>query len=113
MSQKATVKMFGLLQPVCAELGLSTVTEVDVPERGHTGWELVEHLGLPAEMIEGMFVNHKLHGLGHRVMPADRVAFVPYGTPGPHRLYLGLYEAGLENRQEHAGDDECDDEALI
>ena len=30
------------------------------------------------------------------VSPGDRVAFVPYGTPGPHRVFLGLYTAGKE-----------------
>ena len=102
MSPTTTVKMFGLLQPVCAERGVATVTEIEVPEAGYSGWELVEALGLPAEMVEGMFVNHTLYGLGHTVMPGDQVALVPYGTPGPHRLYLGLYEAGLENRKERA-----------
>jgi hypothetical protein len=98
--------MLGLLQPVCAERGLSTTARVDIPERGIDGWTLVSELGLPAEMVEGMFVNHTLHGLAQTVMPGDRVALVPYGTPGPHRVYLGLYEAGLENRQdrEHAED---------
>ena len=109
MSDVVSVKMLGLLQPVCAERGLPTTAQVDAPEEGFSGWELVESLSLPAEMIEGMFVNHTLYGLGHRVMPGDRVALVPYGTPGPHRLYLGLYEAGLENRQEQAaaGEPDC------
>lgn len=102
MSNLASVRMLGLLQPVCAERGMPTLLEVEVPEQGCSGWELVESLGLPAEMIEGMFVNHTLYGLGQIVMPGDRVALVPYGTPGPHRLYLGLYEAGLENRQQRA-----------
>jgi len=37
-----------------------------------------------------------VHGIGVHVSPGDRVAFVPYGTPGPHRVFLGLYAAGEE-----------------
>jgi len=82
---------------------MPTTVAVEIAEEGISGWQLAEQLTLPAELIEGMFVNHTLYGLGHTVMPGDRVALVPYGTPGPHRVYLGLYEAGLENRQERAG----------
>ena len=51
------------------------------------------------DMIEGVFVNHTVYDLGHYVMPSDEVAFVPYGTPGPHRFYLGLYKAGKQSRE--------------
>ena len=32
-----------------------------------------------------MFCNHRTYPIDHIIMPGDRVAFVPYGTPGPHR----------------------------
>ena len=41
-------------------------------------------------------MNRTVYGIGHHVDPGDRVAFVPYGTPGPHRVYLGLYKAGKD-----------------
>ena len=47
-----------------------------------------------SEKIEGVFVNHVVHGIGVHVSQGDRVAFVPYGTPGPHRVLLGLHSAG-------------------
>lgn len=100
MNRPITVRMFGLLRPECERLGMPFTVEADVPAEGLSGWDLVDRLGLPAEMIEGMFVNHTMGPLGRVVLPGDRVAFVPYGTPGPHRFCLGLYHAGVENRKE-------------
>jgi hypothetical protein len=43
------------------------------------------------------------------ISPGDRVAFVPYGTPGPHRVFLGLYAAGKESDAAEACNDTSDD----
>jgi hypothetical protein len=48
-------------------------------------------------MIEGVFCNRVVHGIDHVIKPGDRVAFVPKGTPGPHRFFLGLYAAGKDS----------------
>ena len=68
--------------------------ETDVAEEGVTGVDLAASLGLPADRIEGVFVNHTVQGLNSLIRRGDRIAFVPYDTPGPHRLFLGLYDAG-------------------
>lgn len=96
MGSPVTVRMFGFLHSLRREQGLPTTVEVDVPDDGTTGRLLALDLDLPPEMIEGIFVNRTVFCLDHAVHPGDRVAFVPYGTPGPHRVYLGLYAAGLE-----------------
>lgn len=96
MSPKVVVRMFGVLHTLRRDRGLPTTVEVDVPIEGTTGRALALELDLPAEKIEGVFVNCTVHPLDHPVMQGDRVAFVPYGTPGPHRVYLGLYQAGRE-----------------
>jgi len=88
------VRIFGLLQAPCREAGHPMQFETLVPEEGTTGRQLALDLGLPDEMIEGIFVNRTVYPLDHPVHPGDRVAFVPYGTPGPHRFFLGLYKAG-------------------
>jgi molybdopterin converting factor small subunit len=93
-----TVRMFGLLHLFRSERGLPSTVEVDVPAEGTTGRALATDLGLPCDMIEGVFVNRTVYGIDHPVMPGDRVAFVPYGTPGPHRVFLGLYDAGRGER---------------
>jgi molybdopterin converting factor small subunit len=89
-----TVRIFGSLRPLRTSRGLPCTLTVEVPRGGIAARDLAVSLALPLEEIEGVFVNHSLHGLGVNVSPGDRVAFVPYGTPGPHRVYLGLYAAG-------------------
>jgi hypothetical protein len=91
-----TVRIFGSLRQLRTGQGLPHTLDVDVPRGGVAARDLAVSLGLPPEKIEGVFVNHGLHGIGVRVSPGDRVAFVPYGTPGPHRVLLGLYAAGRE-----------------
>jgi molybdopterin converting factor small subunit len=98
--QTVTVRMFGLLRPMCEDQGLPSTRTVAVPGSGITARELVTQMGFDPEQIEGVFVNHTMFGLSKTVAPGDRVAFVPYGTPGPHRVYLGIYQAG---RSEHEG----------
>jgi hypothetical protein len=93
-----TVRMFGLLHQFRGERGLPSTIEVVVPAEGTTGRGLAVQLGLPCDQIEGVFVNRTVYGIDHPVMPGDRVAFVPYGTPGPHRVFLGLYDAGRGER---------------
>lgn len=94
-----TVRLFGLLRSSCEELGLPVVLTTEVPDEGISARQLAVGLGLNPAVIEGVFVNHTIHGLSQLVMPGDRVGFVPYGTPGPHRVYLGLYEAGRSDRE--------------
>jgi len=91
-----TVRIFGSLRPLRTERGLPCTLAVEVPQSGIATRDLAVSLGLPPDKIEGVFVNHVMRGIGVRVLPGDRVAFVPYGTPGPHRILLGLYAAGKE-----------------
>lgn len=92
-----TVRIFSSLRPYLAEQGIAETTlDVDVPEAGITARELAGRMRIPAAAIEGVFVNHVVHGLAVRIHPGDRVAFVPQGTPGPHRFFLGLYRAGKD-----------------
>jgi len=93
------VRIFGLLAAKRAERNEPTTVEIEVPEQGITAEKIAMDLGLPPELIEGAFCNHTVYGLDHVVHPGDRVAFVPYGTPGPHRFCLGLYDAGRKSRE--------------
>ena len=95
-----TVRMFGCLHALRKERGLSTTAEVEVPSEGITGADLAGMLDLPLELIEGVFCNRTVHPIRHHIMPGDRVAFVPKGTPGPHRFFLGLYAAGKDDADE-------------
>ncbi len=91
-----TVRLFGALHTLRRERGLPIVVDVDVPVHGLTAAALATRLDLPLTAIEGVFCNRVVYPLSHTVMPGDRVAFVPKGTPGPHRYFLGLYAAGQD-----------------
>lgn len=93
----AVVRMFGALRALRRERGQADELALDVPATGVSARELAADLGLPIERIEGVFCNHVIHALDCVVMPGDEVAFVPVGTPGPHRYFLGLYRAGRES----------------
>jgi hypothetical protein len=94
----ATVRVFGTLCDFQRQRDLPAETLEEIPPGGISANELAERMGLPVDSIEGVFCNHTIYSLAHVIMPADQVAFVPYGTPGPHRYYLGLYRAGHKER---------------
>ncbi|MDO8847230.1 MAG: MoaD/ThiS family protein [Coriobacteriia bacterium] len=91
-----SVRMFGCLHTLRKERGLPTTADVPIAEAGVTAAGLAEQLDLPLDMIEGVFCNRTVYPMSYPIRPGDRVAFVPKGTPGPHRFYLGLYAAGQE-----------------
>jgi len=88
------IRFFGVLHALRRERGLPLHEEISIPAAGVAASELATELNLPLEHIEGVFCNHRVHPLSHTIHPGDEVAFVPEGTPGPHRYFLGLYEAG-------------------
>lgn len=90
------VRFFGLLHAHRTASGLADRESVEIPEEGMTARDLAKRFALPLELIEGVFCNGKVYGPSHVIMPGDRVAFVPKGTPGPHRFTLGLYSAGAK-----------------
>ena len=93
-----TVRIFASLRLEREQRGLPVTFEVGVPKNGISGRDLAVGAGLTPAKIEGVFVNHVVRGLAWVIRPGDRVAFVPYDTPGPHRYYLGLYDAGKSGR---------------
>ena len=89
-----SVRLFGILRSQWVEAGRAPMFDTATPEAGLSARDLAEGIGLSVDLIEGVFINQKLLGLDSHVAQGDRVAFVPFGTPGPHRVFLGLYEAG-------------------
>ena len=85
----ASVKMLGLLHGACRERGVPTRATVEVPAEGVRAIDLATSLGAPAELVESLFLNGGLVGPGAIVLPGDRVAFVPYGTPATHPAFFG------------------------
>ena len=99
MEQQVHVRMFGSLRAERAQSGLPVETRVDVPADGFPARDIAADLGLPLDRIEGVFINHRIQRLSEVVHPGDTIAFVPHGTPGPHRFFLGLYTAGQEEQE--------------
>jgi len=96
VGETATVRVFGILREYQRKRGVVAETLEEIPAEGISAGELAEQMGLPVDSIEGAFCNHTIYGLAHVIRQGDEVAFVPYGTPGPHRYFLGLYRAGHE-----------------
>jgi hypothetical protein len=56
-----------------------------------TGPELLTLLDVPPKEVEVIFVNRTAFAMHlATIHPGDRVALVPPGVPGPHRLLLGF-----------------------
>jgi molybdopterin converting factor small subunit len=90
----ASVRLLGFLHTLARERGQPSEVEVPLPPEGKRADDLARELDLPLEKIEAVFCNRVVQELDHVLRPGDRVAFVPRGTPGPHRFTLGIYAAG-------------------
>jgi len=89
-----TIRMFGLLHTLRKQKGLPVTIDLQLPAEGKTARDIAQELELPLDKIEAVFCNHLTYPLDHVILPGDRVAFVPHGTPGPHRYCLGIKQAG-------------------
>ena len=86
-----TVRSIAFLDAFCKEHGMPSTMSVEVPETGMTALALAESVGLPLALIEGIFHNYTTSGLNTLIMPGDRVAFVPPGTPASHPAFFGSF----------------------
>ncbi|MCL4078315.1 MoaD/ThiS family protein [Coriobacteriia bacterium Es71-Z0120] len=93
-SQVVRARLFGALRTWALERGKPATLEVAVPSGGMMARDMARQAGLPLDLIEGVFVDGRVYGADRVIFPGQRVAFVPKGTPGPHRVFLGLYDAG-------------------
>jgi hypothetical protein len=90
-ASNVTVRAIAFLDAFCKENGLPTTMSVEVPSGGVTALDLAASIGLPLELVEGVFHNYTVAGLDALVMPGDRVAFVPPGTPASHAAFFGRF----------------------
>jgi hypothetical protein len=96
------VRVYGFLRKYMDENNLGYVFEKSVPKTGITPEEVAESMSLPLEKVEAVFCNGKIISLVGLVFPGDRVAFFPHGTPGPYRVFLGIY-GETQKRKEREG----------
>ena len=97
------IRMLGFLYTFRRKQGLSTSFELQLPSGGRSALAIANELELPIDKIEAVFCNNTIYSLDHLIMPGDRVAFVPHGTPGPHRYTLGIKQAGDKHKKAHSG----------
>lgn len=90
--QTVTVHAIAFLDTFCKEKGIPSTQEVEVAPRGIVAGELAQRVGLPVQRIEGVFLNHRTRPLDALVLPGDRVAFVPPGTPASHPAFFGAFD---------------------
>jgi hypothetical protein len=84
------LRAFMGLADVFRERGWGNPRELTIP--GPTkGFDLLAILDIPAERVEGIFINGKVALPPAAVInPGDRVALAPPGIPGPYRVLLGF-----------------------
>jgi molybdopterin converting factor small subunit len=81
---RATILMFGSLYTFRSELGLAPTLEVPLSTAGKRAVDIAEDLGLPLASIGCIYCNHRPASLDRQIKPGDRVAFLPWSSPGPH-----------------------------
>jgi sulfur carrier protein ThiS len=64
---------------------------MDLPD-GTTVADLLTTVGLEDKGVEAAFVNGKVVPFDTVLEDADRVAFIPPGTPGPYRVMLAMVQ---------------------
>ena len=99
MKMATHIRMFGFLYTYRKKQGLPSSVELHLPPEGKTALAIAKELELPIDIIEAVFCNNTIYCLDHRIMPGDKVAFVPHGTPGPHRYCLGIKQAGDKQKK--------------
>jgi len=100
---KIYIRMLGFLYTYRRKQGLPSSFELQLPAEGKSALAIAQELELPIDKIEAVFCNNTIYSLDHQIMPGDKVAFVPHGTPGPHRFCLGIKQAGDPKKKENAG----------
>ncbi len=83
------VRAFGRLSGIARKKKWPDPLRLDL-RQPTTGEKLADKLEIPREEIEVIIVNGVTQSLSHAIKPGDRVAFVPWGTPGPYRIFLGF-----------------------
>lgn len=91
-----SIRIFGFLRHYMDEQGLSYAFDKDIDSKGETAYNIAVELHIPPEEIEAVFVNGSVKNIYDYVSPGDRVAFLPYGTPGPYRVFLGMARENVE-----------------
>ena len=103
-SKVFSVAVFGPLRKYMDRQGLAYTLEREISEEGRTAYDIAVELGLPPEKIEAVFRNGQVVNIYDTVLPGDRLALFPQGTPGPYRVFLGMVRENLERSKREKAD---------
>jgi len=78
------------------EQGLPYALERQIAREGEAAFDIAMELSIPPEKIEAVFCNGRIINIYDPVFPGDRLAFFPFGTPGPYRVFLGIARENIE-----------------
>ena len=84
------VRVFGALRKHLDRRNIACFITKQIAETALTPMDIAGELELPSDEIEAVFINGKIGDRNTLLSPGDRVAFLPYGTPGPYRVFLGI-----------------------
>ena len=93
-----SIRIFGFLRRYMDTQGLSYAFDKNINSKGETAYDIAVELHIPPEEIEAVFVNGSVKNIYDYVFPGHRVAFLPYGTPGPYRVFLGMVRENAERK---------------
>lgn len=85
-----TFNAFSFLQKQLKEKGMAYKNATLETPLNSTPYDLIDQMGLSKNEIEAVFINGKVLPFDTIIKDGDRVAFVPHGTPGPYRVFLGF-----------------------
>jgi len=77
------ISLFGFLRYYMDEQGLPYALEREIAREGEAAFDIAIRLSVPPEKIEAVFCNGRVINIYDPVFPGDRLAFFPFGTPGP------------------------------
>ena len=90
ISEELEIRVFGFLRKHMDRQGLPYFIKKQISPDTCTPMDIAGELDLPLNEIEAVFLNGKVSDLCTALSPGDRIAFLPYGTPGPYRVFLGI-----------------------
>lgn len=94
MAETIEIRGFMQLSALFSGRGWSNPHRLEV-ENQISGPALLEELSIPRKDVECLIVNRRTVTVESAILhPGDRVALVPPGVPGPHRVLLGIRDLG-------------------
>ena len=93
------IKINGALRKLMDEKHMSYEFDKEIDDRGVEVAAVLTDLGLPLDMVEAVLRNGRVINIYDKVESGDRVAFFPFGTPGPYRVFLGMLRENLRRKK--------------